>query len=149
MNDVTQITIQNVTLATIGSDPNTYPEEVVCAAMDTLIEMERVLRLYKQNMTANLIVRMRKDNATKIPFISTTGAERIATLKPGSKKLNPDIKDPEEFIRRNNFPPEQFGEYKFVPYGWSVIKEKRKLGGDVQLLCDELYVEGTPGIDIK
>lgn len=149
MNDVTQITIQNVTLATIGSDPNTYPEEVVCAAMDTIIEMERVLRMYKQNMTANLIGRMRKDNATKIVFISTTGAERIATLKPGTKKLNPAIKDPEEFIRRGNFPPEQFGEYKFVPYGWSVIKEKRKLGGDVQLMCDELYVEGTPGIDIK
>ena len=149
MNDVTQITIQNVTLATIGSDPNTYPEEVVCAAMDTIIEMERVLRMYKQNMTANLIGRMRKDNATKIQFISTTGAERIATLKAGTKKLNPAIKDTEEYIKSQGFDPMQFGEYKFVPAGWSVFKEKRKLGGNVQLMCDELYIEGTPGIDIK
>ena len=149
MNDVTQITIQNVTLANIGSDPNTYPEEVVCAAMDTIIEMERVLRLYKQNMTANILKRMAHDNATKIQFISTTGAERTATMKPGTKKLNPAIKDPEEFIKQAGFPAEQFGEYKFVPAGWSVFKEKRKLGGDVQLMCDELYVEGTPGIEIK
>lgn len=149
MNDISQITIQNVTLATIGSDPNTYPEEVVCAALDTLTEMERVLRLYKQNITANLLNRMRHDNATKIQFIDTKGAERMATMKLGTKKLNPAIKDPEEFIRQSGFQPEQFGEYKYVPAGWSVFKEKRKLGGDVQLLCDEMYIEGTPGIEIK
>ena len=149
MNDITQDTIQNVTLATIGSDPNTYPEEVVCAALSTIQEMERVLRLYKQNITANLLRRMEHDNATKIQFIDTTGAARIATMKAGTKKLNSAIKDPEEYIKSQGFDPMQFGEYKFVPAGWSVFKEKRKLGGNVQLMCDELYIEGTPGIDIK
>ena len=147
MNDI-QIQIQNVTLAEIGTNPNTYPEEVVAAGFEVIKDMEAQLKFYKQNITANIISRMSHDNATKLKFINTRGEERTLTLKKGSMKLNPDIKDPALFITRAGFDPSMLGELVYQVHPWNKIKEIRKQGGDIQILCDELYKEGQPGLTI-
>lgn len=147
--DIAKYTVENVTLEDIGNDPNTYPEEVIGAALDVMINMERRIRELKGNMTANILARMQKDNATKLLFCDTKGEEKTLTIKNATPKLNPAIKDVEAFIVKSGFAPAMLGEVKFVPYGWSVMKEKRKQGADIQLLIDELYVAGNPSIEIK
>ncbi|PKL19544.1 MAG: hypothetical protein CVV49_00475 [Spirochaetae bacterium HGW-Spirochaetae-5] len=149
MDTLSEIRINNVTLSDLGNNPNTFPEEVICAGLDVIKDIKLKLREIEQNMTANLINRMREDNATKIRFINPRGEERTLTLKNASPKLNGDIKDPEVFIRNSGFIPEALGEYKFVPFSWGKIKELRKQGGNIQLVCDELYKAGQPSIEIK
>ena len=147
MNEL-QTTIQNVTLQEIGTNPNTYPEEVVAAAFDTIKQFESVLKEYKQNISANMIARMNKDNATKIIFLDTKGNQRTLTLKKGSMKLNPDIKDYDKYIEKAGFIPESLGKMIFQPFPWKDMKEMRKQGGDIQVLIDEIYKEGTPSLTI-
>lgn len=147
MNEL-QTTIQNVTLQEIGTNPNTYPEEVVAAAFETIKQFESVLKEYKQNISANMIARMNKDNATKIIFLDTKGNQRTLTLKKGSMKLNPDIKDYDKYIEKAGFIPESLGKMIFQPFPWKDMKEMRKQGGDIQVLIDEIYKEGTPSLTI-
>lgn len=147
MNEL-QTTIQNVTLQEIGTNPNTYPEEVVAAAFDTIKQFESVLKEYKQNISANMIARMNKDNATKIIFLDTKGNQRTLTLKKGSMKLNPDIKDYDKYIEKAGFIPESLGKMIFQPFPWKEMKETRKQGGDIQVLIDEIYKEGTPSLTV-
>ena len=147
MNEL-QTTIQNVTLQEIGTNPNTYPEEVVAAAFDTIKQFESVLKEYKQNISANMIARMNKDNATKIIFLDTKGNQRTLTLKKGSMKLNPDIKDYDKYIEKAGFVPEMLGKMIFQPFPWKEMKEIRKQGGDIQVLIDEIYKEGTPSLTV-
>jgi len=149
MDDIAQFTVENVTLESIGNNPNQYPEEVIGAALEVMINMERRIREIKGNMTVNIIARMQKDNATKLLFCNTRGEERTLTIKSPTPKLNANIKNYEAFILKSGFAPEQLGEIKFVPYGWGVMKEKRKQLADIQLLIDELYVAGNPSIEIK
>ena len=147
MNEL-QTTIQNVTLQEIGTNPNTYPEEVVAAAFETIKQFESVLKEYKQNISANMIARMNKDNATKIIFLDTKGNQRTLTLKKGSMKLNPDIKDYDKYIEKAGFIPESLGKMIFQPFPWKDMKEMRKQGGDIQVLIDEIYKEGTPSLTV-
>ena len=147
MNDI--IIRDNLTIADIGSNPGAYPEEVLAAGFDVIKNIESQLRNYKQNITGNMIHRMTEDNATKLPFIGVDGKEKILTLKKSAMKPNPAIKDPEMYIQMNGFAPSEFGEYKFTLCGWKDIKEKRKVGGNMQLLCDELYKEVQPSIIIE
>lgn len=147
MNEL-QTTIQNVTLQEIGTNPNTYPEEVVAAAFDTIKQFESVLKEYKQNISANMIARMNKDNATKIIFLDTKGNQRTLTLKKGSMKLNPDIKDYDKYIEKAGFIPESLGKMIFQPFPWKEMKETHKQGGDIQVLIDEIYKEGTPSLTV-
>ena len=149
MNEL-QIQIEGtLTLAEIGTNPNTYPEEVVAAGFDVIKNIETQLKIYKQNMTANMIHRMSQDNATKIKFINTHGEEKTLTLKKGSTKLNPDIKEPQVYITRAGFEPSMLGELVYQVHPWKVLKEVRKQGGDIQLLIDELYKEGQPSLVIE
>ena len=126
-----------------------FPEEVVAAGLDVLGNMEKQIRDKKQTMNANLIRRLQEENATKLPFIGVDGKEKVLTVKKGSMKLNPGIKNWEEFITQAGFTPDMLGEYKFSPLGWKDIKEIRKQGGNIQLLCDEMYREGQPSIVIE
>ena len=149
MNEL-QIPIEGtLTLAELGNNPNTYPEEVVAAGFDVIKELEAQLRIYKQNMTANMIHRMNKDNATKLKFINTRGEERTLTLKKGSMKLNTDIKDYDKYIEKAGFVPEMLGRMIFQPFPWKEMKEIRKQGGELQVLVDELYKEGQPSLTVE
>lgn len=149
MNEL-QIPIEGtLTLAELGNNPNTYPEEVVAAGFDVIKELEAQLRIYKQNMTANMIHRMTKDNATKLKFINTKGEERTLTLKKGSMKLNTDIKDYDKYIEKAGFVPEMLGRMIFQPFPWKEMKEIRKQGGELQVLVDELYKEGQPSLTVE
>lgn len=147
MNDI--IVRDNLTLTDIASNPEAYPEEVVAAGLDVIKFFKSALRDYEQNLSGNIIRRMQHDNATKLPFIDTRGQEKILTIKKGSMKPNSGIKNFEEYIIKSGFAPEQLGEYKFTIFSWKDIKEIRKQGGDVQLLCDELYKEGQSSIVIE
>ena len=149
MDIVRQPIVDGVTLADIANNPSNYPEELICVAIDLISDFSKQLRDAKENITANLIHRMRDDNATKRVFQTADGTRKIATLKKGALKLNTDIKNYEAFIKKSGFHPQQLGEYKFVPFGWSTIKEIRKQGGKIQALCDELYPEGKPTLEIK
>lgn len=144
-----QTTIQNVTLTELGTNPNTFPEEVVAAGFDLIKELEAKLRFYKQNMTANMIHRMNNDNATKLKFINTRGEERTLTLKKGSMKLNTDIKDYDKYIEKAGFVPEMLGKMIFQPFPWKEMKEIRKQGGELQVLVDEIYKEGQPSLTVE
>ena len=149
MNEL-QIPIEGtLTLAELGNNPNTYPEEVVAAGFDVIKDIEAQLRIYKQNMTANMIHRMNNDNATKLKFINTRGEERTLTLKKGSMKLNTDIKDYDKYIEKAGFVPEMLGRMIFQPFPWKEMKEIRKQGGELQVLVDEIYKEGQPSLTIE
>jgi hypothetical protein len=148
--ELTQQQIDNLSLVDIANNPNNYPEEIICLSIDLISDLERQLKDAKRNITENIIVRMKKNNATKIPFADrTTGELKTLTLKTSTPKLNTAIKDYESYIKQNGFEPLDLGEVKFIPYGWSKIKEIRKQGGEIQVLCDELYQEGNPSVEIK
>ncbi|GEM_PF-3226074 len=149
MNDMVINVIGNLTLDDLGSAPNDYPEEAVAAGFDVIRQMEGKLKEYKQNITGNLLRRMDQDNATKLIFLDVKGNKKTLTVKKGAMKLNSAIKNPEEYIKKSGFEPEMLGSYKFVPFTWGEIKEVRKQGGELQVLCDELYKEGQPSLTVE
>jgi hypothetical protein len=147
MNEL-QTTIQGMTVHEICVSPDNYPEEVVAAAFDALKEIKSQIREYETSISGNMIRRMREDNATKIPFINVKGEQKYLTLKKGAMKINPDIKNIEEYIQKAHLAPEQIGEYKFTPFAWGKCKELRKMGGDLQVVIDDIYIEGTPSLTV-
>lgn len=147
MNEL-QTTIDGMSVHEICTSPGNYPDEVVAAAFDALKEIKSLVRDYEVNLSGNMIRRMTEDNATKIPFVNVRGEKKFLTLKKGAMKLNPAIKDYEEYIKQAGLAPEMIGEYKFVPHNWGKCKETRKMGGDLQLVIDEIYIEGPPSITV-
>ncbi len=149
MQDIITKISDNLTLNEVGLNPNAYPEEVAAAGFDVVKEIEAQLKIYKQNIGASLMNRMNNDNATKLLFVDVKGNQKTLTLKKGSMKLNSSIKNYEEYIKKSGYMPEMLGEYLFEPFSWGKIKEIRKQGGELQVLCDEIYQEGNPSIEIK
>jgi hypothetical protein len=147
MNEL-QTTIQGMTVNEICANPDSYPEEVVAAAFDALNVIKKQIRENEVNLSANMIRRMREDNATKIPFINVKGEQKYLTLKKGAMKVNPTIKDIEAFIIKTGLAPKMLGEHKFVPHSWGKCKELRKMGGDLQVVIDEIYIEGSPSLTV-
>ena len=148
MNEL-QVQIEGtITLIDVAENPNNYPEEVIGASLEVIKRFESRLKDMKYNISANIISRMNKDNATKIIFIGTDGKEHTLTLKKGSVKLNPDIKDYDKYIEQAGFIPESLGKMIFQPFPWKEMKEIRKQGGDIQVLIDEIYKEGTPSLTV-
>jgi hypothetical protein len=143
---------KNFPFQEIISHPENYPQEMKAAVLDIIKYMEAQIKEAKTIVTGNIIEEMQKENATKILFKGIDGKEKVATLKMPSKKLSSKFKDSkvlEEYIKKNGFTPEQLGSYEFVPFSWSKMKEIRKLGGEIQALIDELYVEeGKPTLTI-
>ena len=148
MNELT-VQVQGVTLRDMASNPTQYNDETLAAGIEVIKRIEAQTREMKAAISAVLIGKMQEDNATKLLFLDVDGAERTATLKTPPKEINKKIGDVSLFVEQNGFKPEMFGNYEYVPHKWSVIKELRKQGGNVQLVCDELYVDGKPSIDIK
>ena len=122
------------------------PDEVVGAAVDVLNDMSKRLRDAKMVLQGRLIDRMTKENATKFPFVSSTGIQKIATLKAGAMECDRD--DADEFYTQNGFDPHEIGKYVFEP-SWSKAKEARKMGGTKQLAIDELFKLGKPSLKIE
>jgi len=147
MNEL-QTTIQGMSIQEICTRPDQYPDEVVAAAFDALKEIKSQIRDYEVNISGNMIRRMREDNATKIPFVGVDGERKFLTLKKGAMKVNPAIRNIEEYINQAGLTPEMIGDYKYTLFSWGKLKESRKMGGDLQLIIDEIYIEGTPSLTV-
>lgn len=137
--------LSGINLKDIIADPNT-PDEVCAAAVTVLDDMARQIREAKTLIAGRLTEHMTSENATKLKFRGPNGDDLVVTLKTGATKC--EAKDADERYRQYGFDPLEIGSYKFEP-SWSKAKEARKLGGDKQLIIDELFKAGKPSIEIK
>ena len=140
------IKINNIELHDIVKNPSQYPEELVFAAFDLIIEMGRQVNDAKLRTSQYLKGKMISENATKFNFIGLDGREKLATLKSGTVECK--RKDADIVYQKHGFRPEEIGEYKFCPI-WSMAKEARKHGGEKQLIIDELFKSREPSIELK
>jgi hypothetical protein len=132
-------------IADVIENPRGYPEEMVAATLDMIINLSRVLRESKVRLEGHLISMMKSENATKLKIIAFDKAERMVTLKAGQVKAD---KDADNIYKNNGFDPLEIGEYVFKP-SWSKAKEARKLGGPKQTIIDEIFKQDDPSIEIK
>jgi len=137
----------NLTLLDIARAPQNYQPEVKAAALSTLKQMRQQIRDIEIMISSNVIQEMATDHASKILFKDTKGEDHVLTLKSAPKTLNKNIKDYEIFAIESGFP--NLLQTKVLPISWSEAKELRKCGGSIQEAIDRLYVEGSPGIDIR
>ena len=136
-----------MTLLDIARDPAKYPAEVKAAALSTLKQMKAQIRDIEIMISSNVISEMVFDSATKILFKDTQGEDHVLTLKSGTKVLNKNIKDAEQYVIEQGFP--NLVETKVTPISWSACKELRKQGGEIQRVIDYLYVDSDNKIEIK
>jgi len=136
-----------MTLLDIARDPAKYPAEVKAAALSTLKQMKAQIRDIEIMISSNVISEMVLDSATKILFKDTQGEDHVLTLKSGTKVLNKNIKDAEQYVIEQGFP--NLVETKVTPISWSACKELRKQGGEIQRVIDHLYVDSDNKIEIK
>jgi len=136
-----------MTLLDIARTPQSYPAEVKAAALSTIKQMKSQLRDIEIMISSNVISEMVLDSATKILFKDTQGDDHVLTLKSGTKVLNKNIKDAEQYVIEQGFP--NLVETKVTPISWSACKELRKQGGEIQRVIDHLYVESDNKIEIK
>ena len=127
----------------IAKNVRNLPEEVVCAALEYGKTKASQLREINTLLEGVIVEKMKADNATKMIFKNTSGQEMIATLKTGSVKC--DSKDPDIIYQEQGFDPLEIGEYIFKP-SWSKAKEARKLGGNKQIVIDNLFKPGKDTI---
>jgi len=137
----------NLTLADVANNPGAFPAEVKAVSLEVVKKIKQQLREMEIAISGNVIEEMKTDNASKILFLSVDGSEKTLTLKSAPKKLNPAIKNYEDYLITNGFP--NLLETKIVPISWSNAKEIRKQGSKVQEVIDYLYVEGQQSIEIK
>ncbi|MFA5423950.1 MAG: hypothetical protein WC374_08850 [Phycisphaerae bacterium] len=137
--------IEGQTLQDVAMNPDNYPEEIVAAYMDAVNMVNQQLREAKIQLEANILKRMTNDNATKMIFKSIDGCELVATRKKGAVKC--EARDADEVMKQHGFQPGMIGDYKFVP-SWSKAKEASKLGGDIQVLIDDMFKEQKESITI-
>lgn len=145
MNEIMNIEIGGITLRDVAMSPEKYPDEILAAYIDVSKSMTAQIREAQQIMEANLLKRMDDENATKLVFKNLDGAEMMATRKKGSVKC--EAKNADEIMKANGFDPLAIGEYKFSP-SWTKAKEARKLGGEMQVVIDDLFKEGRESIMI-
>ena len=130
-------------LVFIAQNAHNLPEEIIAAALEYGKTKASQLRDLNQLMEIRLSEKMKAENATKLVFKNTAGQEMIATLKTGSVKC--DSKDPDIIYQEQGFDPLEIGEYVFKP-SWSKAKEHRKLGGQKQIVIDNLFKPGKDTI---
>jgi hypothetical protein len=138
--------VQGQTLMDVCMNPDSYPEEIVAAYMDAVVSVSQQIREARVMLEANLLKRMNADNATKMMFKSIDGRELVATKKKGAVKC--ESKDADEIVKSHGFQPGMIGDYKFSP-SWSKAREARKLGGDIQVIIDDLFKEQKESITIS
>ena len=124
----------------IAKNVRNLPEEVVCAALEYGKTKASQLREINTLLEGVMIEKMKAD---KMIFKNTSGQEMIATLKTGSVKC--DAKDPDITYQEQGFDPLEIGEYVFKP-SWMKAKEARKLGGQKQIVIDNLFKPGKDTI---
>ena len=137
--------LPSISLRDIVADPNT-PDEVCAAAVTVLDDMARQIREAKALIAGRLTAHMESENATKLKFRGPNGDDLVVTLKPGPTKC--EAKNADEIYKQHGFDPLEIGTFEFHPL-WSKAKEARKLGGEKQLVIDELFKSGKPSIEIK
>ena len=146
MNNLINVNIGPAELRDICVNPADYPEELLGAALTVVKDMQVQLREARVHVEGVLSERMQKENATKLPFRGADGKDYMATLKSGAVECKD--KAAADTYAAAGFKPEEIGEYVFKP-SWAKAKEARKLGGEKQLLIDELFKPGAPSLDIK
>ena len=145
-NELLNISIGPAELRAICENPSTYPEELLGAALNVVKDMQAQLREAKIHVEGVLLEKMQKENASKLPFIGVDGKNYMATVKSGAVECKDKTAD--MAYQNAGFDPREIGEYIFKP-SWTKAKEARKLGGEKQLLIDELFRAGAPSLDIK
>lgn len=147
MNDLLQLNFgaTGATLQDVAMNPNAYPAEIRGAYLDVIKAMKSQLREVEQIIEAHLLSEMVHDNATKMVFKSIDGRDMVATRKKGSVQCKE--KDADERYKSEGFDPLEIGNYEFKA-SWTKAKEARKLGGDKQLIIDELFKEQKESIVI-
>lgn len=138
--------VNGVNINDVITRPEAYPEEVIGAAVDVIVEMSRQIREAEVRLKGHIIEKMKHDNATKLMFVSNDGGNKMITLKSGSMQC--ENKDADMVYKKHGFDPMEIGEYVFKP-SWSKAKEARKFGGDKQLVIDELFKNGKQSITIS
>jgi hypothetical protein len=132
-------------LRDIVDDPGAYEIEAVGAALDVLADMSRQLYDAKKRVEGHVLEYMKRENASKLVIMGQAGQKKIVTLKKGSMDME---KGGESKYAAAGFSPDEIGGYVFKP-SWSKAKEARKLGGDKQLVIDEIFTEGKPSLTIE
>ena len=137
-------TVNGISLRDVINTPAEYNDEVLGAAIETLNEYSRQLREAKVRLEGHLAHSMKQDGATKLIFMSADGSQRKLTLNKGKMEASTDA---DEIYKKHGFDPLEIGEYKYVA-SWSKAKEARKLGGEKQLVIDEIFKEGKEKLTI-
>jgi Cdc6-like AAA superfamily ATPase len=138
-----------ITLIDVANNPNAYPAELKAYSLETIKMLKSQLREIEIAISSNVINELVIDHATKLLFVGSDGTEKTLTLKSAPKKLNANIKNFEQYVIDNGFAHSQLCDIKCVPKSWSEMKELRKQGGAIQEVIDKIYIDGTPGIEIK
>jgi|GEM_PF-1537982 len=138
-------TIQGLDIDDVICNPSAYEPEIVLAVIDSANDIARQVREVKMRLEGDILIRMKKEGATKWTFKDINGEERRATLKKGPMKC--ELKEADENYRMFGFDPLEIGEYVFKP-SWSKAKEARKVGGEKQQIIDTMFVEGKESIFI-
>jgi hypothetical protein len=147
MNQILKVerNIQGLDIDDVICNPSAYEPEIVLAVIDSANDISRQAREVKMRLEADIISRMKKEDATKWMFIDVNGQERKATLKKGPVKC--EMKEADENYKMFGFDPIEIGEYVFKP-SWQKAKEARKFGGEKQKVIDGMFVEGKESIYI-
>ena len=147
MNDLLSIDfgVQGQTLKDVMMNPEKYPVEIQAAYYDAIKAAKAQLREAEQILEEHILKVMADDNATKLIFKGVDGRELVATKKKGAVKC--EAKDADKIMKQHGFQEGMIGSYEFKT-SWSKAKEARKLGGDIQVIIDDLFKEGKETITI-
>jgi len=140
MNGELEIKKEYTNIQNIALNPDEFSLDVCVdtfSYLDTQIEQ---LSKLKKNLKDNIISRMKKNNATIIPY----GNGEIR-LVPG--KIVP-TKGLEEEWSAEGFIALEVGDYVFKP-SWSKAKEVKKLGGKKSEIIDKYFVRLTETLENK
>jgi hypothetical protein len=145
MNALAEVKLSQETLKDIAERPGEYPIEMVGAALDVIRDMSSQLFEAKKRLEGHIIADMQAENATKMQIIGQDGERKVITLKKGKVDME---RGAESKYAVAGFPLDEIGEYVFKP-SWTKAKEARKLGGEKQLIIDEIFTEGKPSLTIE
>ena len=143
MNVLEKIDVAGVDIKDVLKNIKNYLDnpEIISACLDVLSTMLKQVKEAKMLLEGNIIKKMESDNATKLNFIDTSGNSKNIVLSVQPPKCNLKSTGIEKKIKANGFDPCQLGQYEYKLMNWSVAKELRKQGGEIQILIDDLYVK--------
>ncbi len=122
----------------VTKNPDDYQDEVVAVATDALKVLSAQIREAQTKLNNNLIQRMEKSGATKLPYVDSSGDYKEKTLYNG--KISPDDTFEQEWTDAG-FDPNEVGKYEYKP-SWSKAKKSMKVGGDKKKIIEKHFREG-------